>query len=83
MYSEEMKKVMRYVRGNIRIDRETFNKLSQYHLFTKADLEYKRTYTEGIISGAFVFSGIRVNEYNVIKKYIAWEYRRLERIYFK
>lgn len=83
MYSEEMKKVMGYVRSNIRIDRETFNKLSKYQLFTKSDIEYKRTYMEGVISGAFVFSGLRVNEYNAIKKYIAWEYRRLERIYFK
>lgn len=82
MYSEEMKKVMKYVRMNIAQDRRAFKMLSDSQFFTKSDIEYKRTYMEGVIAGTFVFSGIRLHEYEALKKYIAWEYRRLERIYF-
>mgnify|MGYP007016467694 CR=1 FL=1 len=82
MYSEEMKKVMGFVRKEIALDRTNFNQLNYYKILNKADVKYKRTYMEGLISGAFVFSGIKLHEYTALKMYIAWEYRRLERIYF-
>lgn len=82
MYSEEMKRVMGFVRSNIALDRLAFNQLSNYKILKKGDVEYKTTYMEGLISGAFVFSGIKRHEYTALKMYIRWEYRRLERTYF-
>lgn len=82
MYSVEMKKVMRVVRNNIRLDKLLFNQLSYSDNLSRQDIEFKFTYMDGLTGGMWMFGKLTLNEYKTIKKYIAWEYRRLERIYF-
>jgi len=77
-----MKRVMSLVRREIALDRMMFRTFSNNGMLHREDILDKRTYIDGLTSGAFVFSGIKLHDYTVLKMYIIWEYRRLERVYF-